>query len=117
MPGRKSGVGGEAALRGLPGAQHFLVGVEELLTGLFADGLGKFGWPVAAAELYRLAEAFGKLDARRATGKVSFDLLAGIGRKLQVQIIGKQGKDFFAFRRALIELHLNLLDVVRKKNV
>src|ERR1035441_8262742 len=91
----------------LPGAQHLLVGVEELLPGLLADGLGKFGWAVAAADFYRFAEAFGKLDARRAPGKVSFDLLAGIGRQLQIQIIGKQRKDFLAFFRTLIRLHLN----------
>lgn len=84
MPGRKSGVGGKTALRRIPSAQHSLVGVQELPTGLLADGLGKFVWAVAAAELYRLAEAFGKLDARRATGKVSFNLLAGIGRQFQI---------------------------------
>jgi hypothetical protein len=50
----------------------------------FPRGLRQFGRPVTAAEFHGFAKAFGKLDARRATGKVSFDLLAGVGWKLQV---------------------------------
>jgi hypothetical protein len=43
-----------------------------------------------AAELHCLAKALGKLDARRATGKVGLNLLTGAGRKLQVQILGQE---------------------------
>jgi hypothetical protein len=42
------------------------------------------------AEVYRLAEALGKLDARRAASKVSLDLLAGVEGKLKVQILRQQ---------------------------
>jgi hypothetical protein len=72
------------------GSEHLLVGLQELLPGLLPYGLRQFGWPVTVAEFYCLAEAFGKRDARRTTGKVSLDVLAGVGRKLQVQVLGKQ---------------------------
>ena len=60
-----------------------------MLSRLLADGIGQFGGPVVAAELYSFAEAFGKLDARRATSDVSFDLLAGVWRQFQIQIAGE----------------------------
>jgi hypothetical protein len=36
------------------------------------------------AEVYRLTKTLGEFDARRATDKMSFNLLAGLGGKLQV---------------------------------
>ena len=51
---------------------------------------GQFGWLVMAAKVDCLAEALGKLDARRASCKVSLDLLAGVGWQLQVEIFGQQ---------------------------
>jgi hypothetical protein len=56
-----------------------LVSIEDLLPRVLPERLRQFGRLITAAQLNSLAKAFGKLDARRASSKVSLDLLAGIG--------------------------------------
>jgi hypothetical protein len=65
-----------------PAAEHLPVSVKELLPGLLAYGIGQFGRLVTAAEVHGFAKALGKFDARRATSKMSFNLLAGVRGKL-----------------------------------
>ena len=95
--------------RGLSVAKHSLVCFQEFRPGAHTQRLRQFGRLVMATEFHGLAKAFGKFNARRATGNVGFHLLAGVGRKLQVQILGQQRKHFPAFFRALMQLHLILL--------
>src|ERR1039457_114443 len=94
------------ALRPAPSSEHFPVCAQELFPGLLSHGLGQLGWPVTAAEFHRLAEALCKLNARRTPGEVSFDFMAGAGRKLQVQILGQQRKDLLAFLSAFVRFPL-----------
>ena len=71
-----------------------------------AERRGKFCRLVAPAQVDGLAKAVGELDARRTTRDVRFDVLTGFWRKFQVQVVGEQGKDFFAFLIVLVLFHV-----------
>src|ERR1022692_1535493 len=72
-----------------PAAEHSLVGFQELFPRTLPEGGRQFSWLVTATEFHRLTKALGKFDARRTSRNVSFYFLTGVGRKLQVQILGK----------------------------
>jgi len=76
-----------------------------LLPGFLAQGRRQFGWLVLATEFHGFAKALGKLDTRLASGKMSFDLLAGLRRQLQIQILGEQRKNFLALVGVLMWFH------------
>jgi len=48
------------------------------------------------AQVDGLAQGFGELFARGAAGQVSLDFAAGVGRKLEIEILREQGEDFLA---------------------
>src|ERR1700690_1288557 len=73
-----------------PSFKHLVISIQELLPRVPPQGLRQFGRAVTPAKLKGFAKAFGKLDARRATSDVGFDRVAGVGRKLQVQILGQE---------------------------
>jgi hypothetical protein len=58
---------------------------------------GHFGWPIPAAKFDRRTKTLGKIHARRAIGKVRFDLSAGIWRQFKVEVLGKQCENIPAF--------------------
>jgi hypothetical protein len=68
----------------------------QLLASLGPEGLRPRLWLTAVAQFYGLPKAVEELNARRATGQVSLDLLAGGGGEFRVQVLGEQREEFLA---------------------
>src|SRR5579864_154926 len=89
---RLASSGGKLKVSGL-GFEHLSIRCLEIALGGGAEWRGHFGWIVLAAQIDRFPEAFGEFDAGRATFEMALDLLAGVGRQLEIEVLREQRED------------------------